>query len=147
MNEQHDHDLPGGRDVDVEPEQGTVATVTWPREGYDGPPPWELDNADGEVINHNRPTLTYGSAGPDVAELVRLLAKCGLRSNTIAQGTNTIGFLDQSVMADVHAFRARYRVANAPDEFAGREVPGDRLVDEHVGPYIWQALYHVAGEA
>jgi hypothetical protein len=92
-------------------------------------------------VTHSRPTLTYGAKGQDVFDLVALLAKAGYDSNEIAQGTNTVGYLDQSVMADVRAFARAKGVSEAVEGFQGREGgDAERNVEHHVGPEIWQAL-------
>jgi hypothetical protein len=95
-------------------------------------------------VTHNQPTLTYGAAGPAVLELVVLLQKAGYASNSIAQGTNTVGYFDETVMADARAFAQDHGVAEDPAGFQGRE-GGDaqRNVQHHVGPVIWQTLIDV----
>jgi peptidoglycan hydrolase-like protein with peptidoglycan-binding domain len=107
----------------------------------DPPQPDQEQPAQVHEVTHSRPTLTYGSKGDDVFDLVALLAKAGYNSNEIAQGTNTVGYLDQSVMADVRAFARDHDVSEAVEGYQGRE-GGDahRNVDHHVGPEIWQAL-------
>jgi hypothetical protein len=95
------------------------------------------------VVNHNQPTLTYGSQGPPVIELVGLLKNLGYATNTIVAGTNFQNVLDQSVMADVRRFCADHDIANDPAEFIGREQPPQVFQDTHVGPYIWEALYRL----
>ena len=101
----------------------------------------------GDGISHNRPTLTFGSAGADVLELVRLLGNLGYATNTIAAGTNYQNVLDGSVMNDVRRFCADHDVANNPAEFVGREQPPQVYQDTHVGPYIWEALYRLQPKA
>jgi hypothetical protein len=139
------------------------AAPKWPRKGYDGPPPWELaaehyePEDDGYpvpytgpgAVTHNKPLLTEGSAGPDVAELARRLALLGpeYRDNTIAQGRNPGDVLDSSVMRSVRAFQRDYGVAENEDSFNGGSVPGSALVDRHVGPYTWQSIIQLSDEA
>lgn len=126
----------------------------WPSKEWDGPAPWDLarkfdegtDRREDEpylgpcAVTHSHPTLTYGAAGPEVAELVRLLAVAGYRTNSVIEGKNPSLVLDTSVMADVKRFAQDYNVANDHSEWHGKAEPAHKLVDEHVGPYIWQAL-------
>lgn len=153
----------------------TATAPTWPAKGYDGPAPWDLasehapddvkvavDPLTGEVnrrparytgpgaVTHDEPQLTSGiadaSCGGAVSRLVSLLADLGYATNAVINGASPAGVLDTSVMADVAAFRNDYAVNNDPAEFAGREVPAARLVDEHIGPYIWQAIYETVAD-
>lgn len=131
-------------------------TPKWPVKGYDGPPPWELaaEHADPEkvggeypepytgpgAVTHSKPLLAEGTAGADVLELARRLAKLGYRENTISQGRNPGDVLDSSVMRSLNQFQNDYGIAENEDSFNGGSVPGRELVNRHVGPYTWQAL-------
>jgi hypothetical protein len=126
---------PGAVPLYEQAAQNALATESKPGAG-DGDP-------GDAVVNHNQPTLTFGSAGPDVLELVRLLKNLGYATNTVAAGTNFQNVLDGSVMTDVRRFCADHDVANDPAEFIGREQPPEVYQNTHVGPYIWEALYRL----
>lgn len=118
-----------------------TAAPTWPQTVAEAAP----DGEDG--ISHHMATLTSGSQGPDVLELVRLLKNLGYATNTIVAGTNFQNVLDGSVMADVRRFCADHDVANDPAEWIGREQPPQVFQETHVGPYIWEALYRLQPKA
>jgi hypothetical protein len=97
------------------------------------------------TVTHNRPTLAEGSTGKDVMDLVRYLAAVGYATNDLAQGRQTVGYLDNTVMNDVRAFASANDVSEDVEGFQGREgVRADQVVDNHVGPQIWQKLIEVA---
>jgi hypothetical protein len=132
----------------------------WPREGYDGPPPWEVAAAHAEdrhtradqpdpyrgpgAVTHSEPLLTEGAAGDAVARLAELLKVLGYRDNTIARGENPANVLDQSVMHDVVAFARSHNVGEDLESFRGLAVPAEDAVQRVIGPYTWQALYAAA---
>jgi hypothetical protein len=151
--------------------QADAPAGDWWDKDYDGPPPWELarENAESEhllerdpetgqparrpkpyrgpgAVTHRHPMLSYGAAGDEVVALCDLLAELGYDDNAVARGQSPGNVLDNTVMADVSRFCSDYGVRNDVDEFQGQEVPANRLVDHHVGPYIWQAL-EAAAEA
>ncbi len=111
------------------------------------PPAQQEEPKEPELLQHGRPTLTFGAAGEHVLELVRLLKANGRENNSIARGVNMTNVLDQSVMDDVRAFTDEHDVHNDIGEFQGREVPADQLVNNHIGPHIWDALYRHAEKA
>jgi len=124
------------------PAAAVASTATsWPQQVADAAP----DGSDG--ISHHQPTLTTGSQGTAVVELVRLLKNLGYATNTIAQGTNYQNVLDLSVIADVRRFCADHDVANDPAEWVGREQPPQVFQETHIGPYIWEALYRLQPKA
>jgi hypothetical protein len=148
-------------DPDKARKDAAKAFAGWPRRGYDGPPPWEVarlhaeDRHHGDVpepytgpgaVTHRMPPLTFGAAGDDVRELVRLLYVLGYRSNSVVAdpASNPNAVLDNSVMNDVRSFASAHGVENDPREFAGLAVPAEDLQGRVVGPYIWQALYAAA---
>jgi hypothetical protein len=154
-----------GEDERSEGERSEGDTATLYSKGYDGPPAWEVAAENGGpehqlerdpdtrepkrrprpyrgpgAVTHSRPILSYGSAGPEVRELAEMLAELGYDDNEVIKGRSPANGLDNTLMADVRRFATDHGVREDSAAFDGKEVPASRLVDEHVGPYIWQAL-------
>jgi hypothetical protein len=91
-------------------------------------------------VTHTKPILTYGAAGQDVEDLVKLLAVNGYTNTSFSKGENPSRVLDNSVMSEVKRFASEHHVSEDLQAFYGLTVPAEKLVGEHVGPYIWQAL-------
>ncbi len=100
----------------------------------------EPPKSDLPPVTHNEPILTGGVSGAAVERLVRLLAANGYASNSVVKGENPHAILDNSVMADVHRFRAEKDVHEPPELFEGRDVPAADEEGKWVGPHTWQAL-------
>lgn len=151
---------PGKGSIEQRRAEAAEAFDGWPREGYDGPAPWEVgalhadERHQGAVpepyngpgaITHTMPMLTFGAAGDPVRVLGELLRTLGYKTNSLATGENPNAVLDNSVMNDVRDFCTRYGVRNSQQEFEGLSVPAADVIDRVVGPYIWQALFMAAG--
>jgi hypothetical protein len=144
------------------------AADQYPQRGYQGPPPWEIAAVHGDeshdlkidprtntptgapvpytgpaAVVHDEPLLTYGSAGPEVERLVGLLARLGY-ADTREPLAAAAQVFDNSVMANVQRFQSEHGVSESLDQFQGLNVPAATLVEHHVGPYTWQALYDLA---
>lgn len=79
--------------------------------------------------------LSSGSAHEDVFELGRLLGKAGF-PNSVTDGTNAYGLVDESILRAVNA----YRVANGvPDESTIPNVPPHEARN-WIGPELWKAI-------
>jgi hypothetical protein len=127
----------------------------WPKEGYDGPQPWDHDGLNippserdkigsGEnlitpVVTHDYPILTSGSAHPRVHELGRKLGDLGF-PNSVSRGENPFGAVDQSVMSAVGSFRAHYGVQPDPSPFGGDTAQGRSLAEAHIDPWTVEAI-------
>lgn len=149
----------GGNATTEEPTTVQDRYKDWPKKGgSDQPQPWDLgkldlkaeslvlqddpgkpDNVSPIVLRHERPTLVSGSADPSVHDLGRMLGELGF-SNSVTEGTNPFGRVDESVMNAVHAFRDAYDVEEDPSPFGGDTPIGRRAAAEHVGPWTWEAL-------
>jgi hypothetical protein len=127
----------------------------WPQKGYDGPQPWEHDklgispearaevgtgrNTVTPVVSHSYPILTSGSAHPCVHELGRKLGELGF-PNSVSQGENPFGSVDQSVLSAVGSFRAQYGVEPDPSGFGGATPQGRALAASHLDPWTVEAI-------
>lgn len=127
----------------------------WPREGYEGPQPWEHDklgisreqrdqigadrNTVTPTISHDYPILTSGSAHSKVHELGRKLGELGF-PNSVSQGENPFGSVDQSLLAAVGGFRARYGVRPDPSGFGGDTPQGRMLAENHLDPWTVEGI-------
>ena len=85
-----------------------------------------------------RPMLTSGSADPAVHELGRALAELGY-DNSVSQGLNPYGIVDETVLQAVSYFRRDHEV-----EEDRQALPGP--VEEH-GRWIGQATWDKVAEA
>jgi hypothetical protein len=146
---------------DVDQRERRKRFADWPEEGgSDLPQPWDLrglglqnaarDFADESkpgtrnsvspiVISHGRPTLTSGSTDPGVQELGRILGDLGF-PNSVSDGQNPFGSVDNTVMAAVHAFRDAYGVQEDPSGFGGDTPDGRAMAAAHIGPWTWEAI-------
>lgn len=82
-----------------------------------------------------RPLLTSGTADPAVHELGRALAELGYE-NSVSDGTNPYGVVDDTLLQAVNQFRRDNDVADDRDG-----IPGP--VEEHrrwIGPATWEAI-------
>lgn len=129
----------------------------WPQKGGEGDAqPWDLDklgvsksDRDLEpgapdtvspvVIRHSRPTLTSGSAHPIVADLGRRLSELGY-ANSVSEGTNALGVVDESIMNAVERFREDYGVEEDPTPFGGTTTAAVLRAAQIIGPYTWEAI-------
>lgn len=129
----------------------------WPREGYDGPQPWEHDelgisreerdkvksgrNTVTPTVSHSLPILTSGSAHECVHDLGRKLAELGFE-NSVSAGENPFGTVDRSVLDAVRSFRRRYGVRPDPSGFGSDE----RLAEAHIDPWTAEAILRAHAE-
>ncbi|MFL5910763.1 MAG: hypothetical protein ACJ768_09385 [Gaiellaceae bacterium] len=97
------------------------------------------------VIHHGRPLLTYGSSDPGVQELGRILGELGF-DNSVSDGHNPFGSVDNTVMAAVYAFRDAYNVQEDPSGFGGNTPDGRQLAAAHIGPWTWEAILRVGAQ-
>jgi hypothetical protein len=127
----------------------------WPQKGYTGPQPWDHDklgiprelrdsigsnrNTVTPTITHTLPILTSGSAHPCVHELGRKLGELGF-PNSVSQGENPFGSVDQSVLSAVGSFRAQYGVEPDPSAFGGATPQGKALAASHLDPWTVEAI-------
>ncbi len=127
----------------------------WPREGYDGPQPWQHDelgisreardqvgaetNTVTPTVTHTHGYLTSGSADPFVHELGRKLAQLGF-PNSVSAGENPFGAVDSSIMTAVGGFRQRYGVRPDPSGFGGDTPAGRALAENHIDPWTIEAV-------
>jgi hypothetical protein len=123
----------------------------WPSKDYDGPQPWDHDalgvsredrdkvgskrNTLTPTITHPYPILTSGSAHPVVHELGRKLGDLGF-PNSVANGENPFGTVDQTVLTAVQAFRRQFGVRVDPSSFNNDE----RLADAHIDPWTTEGI-------
>lgn len=128
----------------------------WPRRGYDGPQPWDHDalnisredrekvgknrNTVTPTISHSAPILGPGSAHPVVHELGNKLAELGF-PNSVSDGENPFGTVDQSILSAVRSFRQHYGVQPDPGAFGGNHAAGRELADAHLDPWTVEAIY------
>lgn len=128
----------------------------WPRRGYDGPQPWEHDelgisredrekvgkgrNTVTPTITHTAPILAAGSAHPVVHDLGNKLADLGF-TNSVSEGENPFGTVDQSVLSAVRSFRNHYGVRPDPHAFGGDHDEGRKLAAAHLDPWTVEAIY------
>jgi hypothetical protein len=91
------------------------------------------------VITHGRPLLTYGSSDPSVQELGRILGELGY-ANSVSDGQNPFGSVDNTVMAAVYQFRDAYHVQEDPSGFGGNTPDGRSRAAAHIGPWTWEAI-------
>jgi peptidoglycan hydrolase-like protein with peptidoglycan-binding domain len=79
------------------------------------------------------PTLAVGATGEHVLNLTNLLKLLGYATSTVVtEGKDT---LDETVLADVRAFRTAFGVA---------EPELEQIKGELIGPATWDALYKAA---
>lgn len=138
----------------------------WPeRGGSELPQPWDLtaqglhgqlrdferDSQPGSpntvspiVIAHGKPILANGSSDPTVHELGRILGQLGF-PNSVSDGQNPYGAVDNSVMAAVYSFRDAYGVQEDPSGWGGNTPDGRARAAAHIGPWTWEAILR-AGE-
>jgi peptidoglycan hydrolase-like protein with peptidoglycan-binding domain len=160
MSDQQDH--PTAPDTDA-PATATATQESprqryadWPHKGDDRAQPWDLDavgvdKADRElepgardtvspvVLRHSYPTLVSGSADPAVAELGRRLAALGY-ANSVSEGANPFGVVDDSVLSAVDRFRDDYGVQEDPTPYGGTSTAAQIRAALHIGPYTWEAI-------
>jgi hypothetical protein len=161
----------GGVTVDLsDMDQGERAKryEDWPQEGGgDLPQPWDhralglhnavRDHEENErpgapntvspiVIGHGRPILSSGSADPSVHELGRILGDLGF-SNSVSDGQNPYGSVDNSVMAAVMQFRDAYGVEEDPTGWGGNTPDGRARAAAHIGPWTWEAVLRAGRRA
>lgn len=146
----------------AEPEPATAAPLSladayadWPVKGPRGddaiPHPWEdqtlikqgLDHEDDStrpiVVREGLPMLTSGSQDPRVIDYGRALGRIGY-ANSVSQGTNPYGLVDESVLTATQAFRRDYGVAEDPRQFVADPQDGPK---SHIGPYTQEAVLRV----
>jgi hypothetical protein len=127
----------------------------WPTRGYTGPQPWDADalgiprsardevgekpNTVTPVVSHQFPILTSGSAHACVHELGRKLHELGF-ANSVGEGKNPFGTVDQSVLAAVNSFRAHYGVRPDPSGFGGDTPQGNTLAANHLDPWTIEGI-------
>ena len=127
----------------------------WPSRGYNGPQPWDHDalgiprdqrdqvgnnpNRVTPTITHPYPILTTGSAHQCVHELGRKLGELGF-ANSVSEGKNPFGTVDQTVMSAVNSFRAHYGVIPDPRPYGGDTPAGRQLAGNHIDPWTTQAI-------
>jgi hypothetical protein len=127
----------------------------WPSKGYSGPQPWDHDalnipredrekvgsepNTLTPVVSHAHPILTSGSAHSSVHELGRKLGDLGF-PNSVSQGRNPFGTVDESVMTAVHAFRDQYGVQPDPSGFGGNTPQGRSQAAAHIDPWTVEGI-------
>lgn len=137
----------------------------WPSRDGDLPQPWDhralnLTNAERDhldqtkagaantvspiVVSHGKPVLTSGSSDSSVQELGRILGELGF-PNSVSDGDNPFGIVDNSVMRAVYAFRDAYGVQEDPSGFGGDTPSGRELAAAHIGAWTWEAVLR-AGE-
>jgi len=128
---------------------------SWPSKGYDGPQPWDHDalgipredrdrigssrNRVTPTISHNYPILTSGSADQCVHELGRKLGELGF-PNSVSEGTNPFGLVDQTVVGAIQTFRAQYGVRPDPAPWGGDTEEGRRRAGAHIDPWTVEAI-------
>lgn len=91
------------------------------------------------VINHAKPILTHGSSDPAVHELGRILGHLGFH-NSVSDGANAYGAVDNTIMAAVHQFRDAYGVQEDPSGWGGDTPSGRESAAAHIGPWTWEAI-------
>lgn len=96
------------------------------------------------VINHGKPILTHGSSDPSVHDLGRILGHLGFH-NSVSDGANAYGAVDNTIMAAVHQFRDAYGVQEDPSGWGGDTPSGRESAAAHIGPWTWEAILR-AGE-
>lgn len=127
----------------------------WPSRGYEGPQPWDHDalgipradrdavgdrrNTVTPTVTHTHPILTSGSAHECVHELGRKLGQLGF-TNSVAEGRNPFGVVDQTVLAAVNSFRSHFGVAPDPTPFGGDTPAGRALAANHLDPWTVEAI-------
>jgi hypothetical protein len=154
----------GGQRIDLSEKslkQRRERYADWPAKGgSEDPQPWDLagmgllgasrdfeaqtkpgtpDNVSPIVISHSRPLLTYGSSDPSVHELGRILGALGF-PNSVSDGHNAYGSIDNTVMAAVFAFRDAYGVQEDPSAYGGDTPAGREQAAAHIGPWTWEAV-------
>lgn len=110
--------------------------TAWPKKGAKptSPQPFEHDDHGVQVTDH--PILTSGSGDlRAVSDLGHRLARLGFE-NSVSRGENPFGLVDESLIAAVNQFRARYGVREPADGFGGDQVQADR----HIGPWTATAI-------
>jgi hypothetical protein len=128
----------------------------WPSKGYQGPQPWDHDalgiprevrdqigsrrNTVTPVISHNMPILTSGSAHPCVHELGRKLGDLGF-TNSVYEGENPFGNVDQSVLSAVNSFRTQYGVTVDHRMYSGggNQTP-EMMAATHIDPWTAEGI-------
>lgn len=110
-------------------------TVDWPVRGGTDQQPWEDENSDVQALG-GYPILTSGSQDPTVTDLGGRLALLGY-PNSVSEGTNPFGLVDQSVMGAVTAFRRDYGVTEDPTGF---NPASETNAAAHIGPWTATAI-------
>jgi hypothetical protein len=135
----------------------------WPQKGDDRAQPWDLDalgisKTDREledgardtvspvVIRHSCPILVSGSADPIVGDLGRRLALIGY-ANSVSEGANPFGVVDESIFNAVERFREDYGVEEDPTPFGGRTTAATLRAAQVIGPYTWEAILRASDRA
>lgn len=134
------------------PERQTHPLDNWASPGYDGPQPWDHDalniprekrdkvgpgdpNTVTPTVTHGHPILTSGSAHQAVHEIGRKLGELGF-PNSVSEGENPFGHVDQTVLGAVRTFRRQYGVRPDPAMFGGNE----RHADAHIDPWTIEGI-------
>lgn len=161
---------PSGPDKrDDERDEGAVATqeevslrkqyADWPQKGDERAQPWDFDalgikaevaklneqpgaknTVTPVVIRHSYPILASGSGHPTiVADLGQRLADLGY-ANSVSDGENPLGHVDESILNAVDNFRRDYGVEEDPTPFGGNNTAGQIRAALHIGPYTWEAV-------
>ena len=105
----------------------------WPRKGYHGPQPWEVDEP--PALTHGHGFIASGEAGEDVELACRLLAYAGYETS-VSRGENPLAVWGESERQAVDAFRRDYGIEEDPAVVSA-------TVTGVVGPWTWEALYRV----
>jgi hypothetical protein len=165
-----EQDPAGATKVDlsgVDQDERAERYADWPqRGGGDLPQPWdhramglhgelrdfERDSRPGSpntvspiVINHGKPILAHGSSDPSVHELGQILGRLGF-PNSVSDGENAFGSVDNTVMAAVHAFRDAYNVSEDPSGWGGNTPDGRARASAHIGPWTWEAVLRAGAQ-
>jgi peptidoglycan hydrolase-like protein with peptidoglycan-binding domain len=128
----------------------------WPKKGDERAQPWNLDavgiaKSDRElepgardtispvVIRHSCPILVSGSADPIVADLGRRLDVLGY-GNSVSEGANPFGIVDESIFNAVERFREDYGVEEDPTPYGGTTTAATLRAAQVIGPYTWEAV-------
>lgn len=127
----------------------------WATKGYDGPQPWDHQalgvhheaqdlepgkpNTVSPTVSHTYPILTSGSAHPCIHEIGRKLADLGY-PNSVSEGRNPFGHVDESILSAVDAFRSAHNVQEDPTGFGGNTPAGRQTAAAHIGPWTIEGI-------